>query len=198
MIKQHHDKYLHGYWTVVSSALRQLLTPLQFLAIKHEALNLYKFWIPLTLALLLGVPFSLYGSEQTFISGEASLVKGVSELLKFLIGFFVTSLAVIATYTRKGLDQLMSGSEVRLGDDELTVRRFLTHLYGYLAFSSFGLYIINLVLIMATPDFSGSTMKWGLMVLGYSFLLAHVFSIFLLGLHFLTDLKANRGAIGDE
>lgn len=78
-------------------------------------------------------------------------------LLQMLAGFFVASLAAVATFNRPSLDEVMGGMAPSLVDnnkhdlEHLTRRRFLTMLFGYLSGLSIVLYLSGSLVVVISP-----------------------------------------------
>ncbi len=64
----------------------------------------------------------------------------VNGLLQVLIGFFVASLAAVATFQRPGMDENMRGKAPTLQGKGVTRRQYLCYMFGYLAFMSIAVY----------------------------------------------------------
>ncbi|WP_126911697.1 hypothetical protein [Rhizobium chutanense] len=191
--------------------MKQILTPLLYLRIKHPQKSRFDVWLPLILA---GVFFA-----AIFVSGYWSLVYDFSKkqsllsdriltLLSALSGFFVAALAAIATFNGKGLDDLMLGDTPTLRHgkyknepEKLTRRRFLSFLFGYLAFLSF-VYTIMIVVAPIIGEIlvnywivfsKNHLIDWcfylfsGFLIYFYIFIFFHIFVITLLGLHYLSE-----------
>ncbi|EKF9782201.1 hypothetical protein RV096_003428, partial [Vibrio cholerae] len=77
--------------------------------------------------------------EIAFV-GKSGLVQLVNGLLQVLIGFFVASLAAVATFQRPGMDENMRGKAPTLQGKGVTRRQYLCYMFGYLAFMSIAVY----------------------------------------------------------
>lgn len=72
-------------------------------------------------------------------------------LFQILPGFYLTALAAVATFNRPDMDELMPKPSPRINVSrygqpvtiELTRRRMLSMLFGYLTFISFSLYFLS-------------------------------------------------------
>lgn len=182
------------------SIFGQLLTPVAYLRIRHPVKPWFDWYLPaaITVAVCAAIYFA---PKPVRVFGEYGLIFFVTDLIKMLIGFYIAALAAVATFTREGMDDLIQGDPATLSvrrkgkpkDSTLTRRRFLSYLFGYLAFAGFVLYFAgaatslfgsNLALLQAAAW--GSALKW-CFVLIYVFFTANVLTTTLLGLHFLTD-----------
>jgi hypothetical protein len=191
--------------------MKQIFTPLLYLRISHAQKRRFDLWIPLflTAIFLSALYFSDYWSIAYDANTKQSIISDrILTLLSALSGFFVAALAAIATFNGKNLDELMLGDPPTLRHgkyknepEKLTRRRFLSFLFGYLAFASF----VYTILVVLSPvvgqvffHFRGFLIYHGfsslifkvlsLVVIGmYSFLFFHIFIITLLGLHYLSE-----------
>ncbi len=182
--------------------IRLLATPLIYLKVVNSRKNRIDYTAPL-FATVGGLPFLIFfGDINIFSAG--GLIFGVNGLLQLLTGFFITALAAIATFPGTSsypVDEPLSGEGATLahGDEDvedLTRRRFLCLLFGYLAFVSLALYLFGMILIMIAPDLHMLTAKWGtavrlglrgLFLVFYLPIFGHVVASTCLGLVFLSD-----------
>lgn len=181
-------------------ALSRLCRPLDYLRVIHPAKWKYDYFIPTGIAVVLcGAYYALPVSPSLF--GCDGIVYIVTDLLKILVGFYIASLAAIATFNKAGMDKSMPGipptlTKSRRGkrkQEELTRRRFLCLLFGYLSFMSMAVYFIGAVSGLVAPsitaflsDFTISVLRLAF-VLIYLFLASNLFVTTLLGLYYMTD-----------
>src|SRR5579859_4846912 len=119
----------------------RLASPLNYLRIEHKSKRKYDLYIPLFVAILIGVLIS-ESPLKINIFGSRGLIEGVDSLLQTLVGFYIASLAAIATFNKASLDFEMPGDPPKLrvtqhghsAKEPLTRRRFLCFMFGYLAF----------------------------------------------------------------
>ena len=133
-----------------------------------------------------------------------ALVEKMTSFIGLLSGFFIASLAAIATFGGKGLDSEMIGNgKVTLthkspcGDNDdveaLTRRRFLSFLFGFLAFMSIVCSLLGMVAFFADQIniglYSQNLVNYGFPFFWiiYSFFIGTIISNTLLGLFYLTD-----------
>lgn len=129
-----------------------LLRPLDYLRIKHPQKTKIDIVIPFILsagstiiAIILPLPIKLFA--------YGGLVASVTNLLQILSGFYIASLAAVATFNKPGMDQKLAGKPVKLKqrfkgtfkEEELTRRRFLCLLFGYLSLMSIFIYFFGAV-----------------------------------------------------
>ncbi|WP_018319316.1 hypothetical protein [Bradyrhizobium sp. WSM2793] len=119
-----------------------------------------------------------------------------------LTGFFIAALAAVATFGKQEMDDPMPGEPpVRLEHkvntetyfENLSRRRFLSFLFGYMAFLTLALYIVGYVFSLPTnigwlrPRRIGGRPSSGFSGALTWFALANLLSNTLLGLFYLTD-----------
>lgn len=182
------------------SALHRLSKPLDYLRIQHPAKTKYDLVIPLACTVA-GVCLFYFMPKTPAIFGQNGLISLINSLLQVLTGFFIASLAAVATFNKEGMDNTMPGDPPRLRVMErgrikiidLSRRRFLSLMFGYLSFISLFLYlgggIANLfadsVKALVPQDWHGIS-RWGFLSL-YIFLLANLLITTLLGLFYMSD-----------
>jgi hypothetical protein len=197
------------------SEIRQLFRPLRYIRIKHPAKSTFDWKAPLVLTVISVVALLLLGQKAVFVA-DGGLLAQIQELIQLLIGFFIAALAAIATFDEESLDQLMEGTPPTLDErdpfqgrpieTQLTRRRFLCFLFGYLAFLSIIIYLAVMVIRAFAPamrDLKHVDLSWCLssvclnwtlwdyaeMVLLWpvTFLFWQMVTVTLLGLYYLTD-----------
>ncbi|WP_420390330.1 hypothetical protein [Marinobacter sp.] len=180
--------------------LGQLFTPLAYLRIHHPIKPWFDLFIPLILCCLgFGILMFLPGRVNLF--GEAGLVAHVTQLLQMLIGFYIAALAAVATFPSEVLDQGFAGDPVRITvrrqgkrkQIEINRRRFLSYLFGYLAFESLFLFMVGMSISVLHNNLA-TLLDQKLIdfvkpafIFVYLFLITNLMVTTLLGLHYLTD-----------
>ncbi len=180
---------------------RQLFTPLNYLRIRRKTVKpWYDWYIPGGLTVVTVALICLAGIELN-VFGKGGLIQQITELLKMLIGFYIAALAAVSTFPSAVLDQALQGEPTTLkvtrrGCDlsiPLSRRRFLSYLFGYLAFLSLALFIVGTISMMSAGSVKG-LVPTALAVWVKAFALAlYLFWVFnlligtLLGLHYLSD-----------
>lgn len=168
----------------------QLFTALGYFRIRLKGKVFFDLLFPMLFAIAVTLAAFFSGAEFRFF-GEGGLLTSASGLFGVLIGFFITALAAVATFSNKTVDKKLNDHGAFIGGDELTRRQFLCFLFGYLTFLSFCLFFV----IMACSAIHGkdwvthlgscaALIKLGSLFL-FSFALAHLFCICLLGMHYL-------------
>lgn len=176
---------------MLRAILKKLLKPLIYLKIKHEQKRFIDFYVP---SLIGAIALLLIDISPVPINiiGQGSLVAHVNGLLQMLIGFFVASLAAVATFQRDGMDEVMQGEAPLLNDEEVTRRQYICYMFGYLAFVSLGVYFVTGIVDLSLGAWAiifgtwYTIVKWFALYL-YLVVVANIFITTLLALHFLTD-----------
>jgi hypothetical protein len=136
--------------------LQILLAPLDWWRVRHPAVRALNLVVPGFIALIIGLVI-LLSPTKVNIFGEYGIVHQANGLMQILSGFYIASLAAIATFNRPGLDEIMKGDPPRfkrngtLKEEELTRRRFLCLLFGYLSFAAIALYVLGATAMIAAP-----------------------------------------------
>ncbi|WP_165220357.1 hypothetical protein [Affinirhizobium pseudoryzae] len=172
---------------------------MKYLRISHPEKIKFDLVFPVVFACFFFLPVFSSQFREDALKGIDVLGRS-SDLLSILTGFFVASLAAVATFGGDEMNQPMPGSSPMLlkhsgsaPPEELTRRRFLCFLFGYLAFTSLGIYLGGFayfavqayILEKYWPDsvIYSFVVFWGL----YGLALGNLLSNTLLGLFYLTD-----------
>jgi hypothetical protein len=179
---------------------RRLLQPLDYLRIEHPRKRKYDLWIPLALAM----PFAswlTFAPGNPNIFGYGGLLSDVGGLLQILTGFYIASLAAVATFNKRTMDLPMPGDPPTLALMErghlhrvpLSRRRFLCVMLGYLAFLTLILYVVGLLSLVSArsvkliiPLHYHITVRV-IFVFVYVFLASNLFVTTLLALYYMAD-----------
>ncbi|USP09803.1 hypothetical protein L1S45_22075 [Aeromonas dhakensis] len=169
----------------------KLLKPLRYIQISNNEKRWFDLWLPITFAVLVTVLLYLLPKPISFL-GKDSIVSLTNGILQILSGFYIASMAAVATFNRDGMDDPMAGGDCpRLDGQKLTRRGFLSYLFGYLAFTSILMYfaggLCQLMLESLRELFRDY--PWIKMVGSFLYLTALFNIIFttVLGMHFLID-----------
>jgi hypothetical protein len=182
------------------AVISRLLQPLDYLRIEHPAKRKYDYIVPLAIAIPVSAWFT-FAPMRPSIFGHTGLLAGINGLLQILTGFYIASLAAIATFNKRSMDLPMSGDPPRLDTIErgihltieLTRRRFLCMMFGYLAFLSLSLYLIGIWAILSVDSikaifpFSWYSPLRNLFVLSYLVIFSNMIVTTLLGLYYMAD-----------
>lgn len=179
----------------------RIFVPLRYLRIAHPE----KWKFDLGLPVILSVVFVLPIFSSNFVTdalGTLDIIGKLSNFLGVLTGFFIAALAAVATFGKQEMDDPMPGEPpVRLEHkvnmetyfENLTRRRFLSFLFGYMAFLTLVLYIAGYVYLIADKYWLAvAAPAWRAIIFRvfwclYVFALANLLSNTLLGLFYLTD-----------
>ncbi len=178
----------------------KIFEPLSYLRIKNYQIKWFSFYIPLfSTAFFLAVYFFLPSRLNIF--GNDGLIASISQLLSVLVGFYIASLAAVATFAQENLDKTIKGEkttlkQVRKGkifNEELTRRRFLCLLFGYCSWISIHLFILgtfsklieNDIQLLIKPEYHELIIIIFLSI--YMFFFFNLMITTLLGLNYLTD-----------
>ncbi|HEN3281139.1 TPA: hypothetical protein U5D21_002992 [Yersinia enterocolitica] len=173
------------------SALSKIATPINYIWICHPEKRVFDFWIPALASISLGL-FLLFLDKPIAILSKDGLISVVNGILQILSGFYIASMAAVATFQKDGMDDLMDGVPPKLKGVSLTRRKFLTYLFGYLAFSSILLYFIGGGLQLLAPTIA--KIAWiniasvkQIFVTIYLFIVMNILCTTVLGMHFMID-----------
>ncbi|QLO96966.1 hypothetical protein EKS35_04200 [Enterobacter hormaechei subsp. steigerwaltii] len=122
--------------------ISKVFTPIAYLRIKHPEKRFFDWFLPLLTAAIITFAIA-YLPKSVSIIGKDSLVSLVNGILQILSGFYIASMAAVATFSKEGMDDVMDGDPPTLKGVKLTRRKFLTYLFGYLAFMSIALYFVG-------------------------------------------------------
>lgn len=170
---------------------KKLLKPLYYLRIKHDQKFIIDILLPVIIAAVALLLINNSPLQLKFV-GNDGFVKFVNNLLQILVGFFVASLAAVATFQRSGMDEPMVGKCPTLNKKKVTRRQYLCYMFGYLSFMTISLYFIGGILELIMPtlklmlgDLFNQFRQIGIFI--YLSLVANIILTTMLALHFLTD-----------
>ena len=172
-----------------------LLAPLRYWLVRHPVKGLWDFLFPGMGAAVLTSTLMLWPAIPSPYA-PTGFLGGLQNLYAILGGFFVAALTLLSTADSRALRQPLAGSPPpKFGRETVPLdrRRFLCLLFGYLAFSAFGLYALGFMATLLAPGakeiFTGHlrTVASITFVLIYTFWLSHVFVSTLVGLYYFTD-----------
>lgn len=142
-----------------SQMLKVLFSPLSYLGIRHEA----KYWAdwvyPTAFSIASTFLLFQYGSPGV-VTGDGGLLSKILIVCSVLPGFYIASLAAIATFNRPDIDELMPPPTPEItqkiggkkNDVPLTRRRFLSHLFAFLCFESLSIMIVCVFASLVGPN----------------------------------------------
>ena len=177
------------------------LRTLNYLRIEHAYSRQFNIYIPAVLTVLFLV-LIFWFSEQPNVFGTSGLLSGFSQLLAILAPFFIASLAAVATFAgNDAFDEKFQMQEPvkitvldqgRWLERHLTLRQFLSLLFGYCSVSSLLLFLVTLVSPIvskgiATALGEASNAVGNLVLVLFTFVFFHMITATLLGLYYLSD-----------
>ncbi len=190
--------------------IKQLLLPLNYLRIRNSAKRQFDFVLPAILgSIISAVVLCMPGPVKIF--GDGGYVEIITGLLQILTGFYIAALAAVATFPNITLDQPFDGEPAMLAvlrkgqkkDISLSRRRFLSFLFGYLAFLAIFLYLLGGMASLLADNIKSVVdqayqpwLKGGFVVV-FTILFANLLIVTMLGLHYLTD-RIQRPPSGNQ
>jgi hypothetical protein len=160
----------------------------------------YNLVLPLLMSVIMIVILSTLPATVPIVT-DGGVIPAVTGLLQILTGFYIGSLAAVSTFDRPSMDEPMQGNPPTLQvtrrgqrtEEQLSRRRFLSLLFGYLSFLSLILYIVGAmaeaiasnVRLLAPVDWMPA-LGWVLFG-GYLVVANNLVVTTLLGLYYMTD-----------
>ncbi|MEG8040606.1 hypothetical protein QP166_15120 [Sphingomonas sp. LR60] len=172
-----------------------LLAPLNYWRVRHPVKGMWDFLFPALGAVGLTAALMLWPAIPSPY-GATGFLGGLQNLYAILGGFFVAALTLLSTADSRALRQPLAGSPPpKFGTETVPLdrRRFLCLLFGYLAFSAFGLYALGFIATLLAPGAReilagpARTVASLAFLLFYTFWLSHVFVSTMVGLYYFTD-----------
>lgn len=181
----------------MASTTKIILFPLSYLKIAQPQKAWFDYIIPIALSIFFSslIIYSDIKYKNVELFSDKGIVNVINGLTQILSGFYLASMAAIATFPNKDMDKIMDGIPPRLSNKDLTRREFLIQLFGYLCFICILLYLIGGLSIYFF-DFAVLSFIWT-KFFKFSFCLVYLFIFFnmllttLLGLYFLI-VKINQ------
>lgn len=173
------------------SAFKKILTPTDYIRIKHPEKRVFDIIIPFIVSACI-TGFIFYLDNPISIISKDGLISVINGILQILSGFYIASMAAVATFQKTGMDIVMDGSPPTLKGKELTRRKFLTYLFGYLAFTSIIMYLIGGGIQLLAPTISHTQwiqIAWVKIILIelYLFIISNIICTTILGMYFMID-----------
>ena len=171
--------------------LSKVFTPIDYLRIKHPEKRFFDWVLPMFTAAI--ITLSIYYLPKTIsLLGKDSLVSLVNGILQILSGFYIASMAAVATFSKDGMDEVMHGIPPVLKGKKLTRRKFLTYLFGYLAFMSIALYFVGGALQLTSASIkelhlSSYPLVKSLLLFIYLSTICNIIYTTALGMYFMKD-----------
>lgn len=174
----------------------KLFTAFSFYRLRGSDLPYFQYVYPSVFALLAWVFYAKVSDTYLIIKLD-SFVASATTLMGVLVGFYIAALAAVTSFPNESLDHNMSGDPPKMMDHKLrrwmpiTRRRFLSTLLGYCAFMSIFLFVLGSASVAVEVEPTAAAD--GLYVLkfvwwvAYTWLLASLFVVTMLCLHYLID-----------
>ncbi len=177
------------------------LRTLNYLRVEHSYRRQFNLILPLLFSALILAPIYAFASNPN-IFGSDGLVAGFSQILAILAPFFVASLAAVATFAGNAQfdERFQMNEPVKLQvlergqwrERHLTLRQFLSLLFGYCGVTAMFLFLVTLIspiissgVAEAFGDVSGFA---GVVFFAvFVFLFSHMLTATMLGLYYLAD-----------
>lgn len=180
--------------------LYQLLRPLSYMEIRDASKWKIDVLLPIIFTIIITVAIG-YMPIKVQVFGQSGLMTLLIGLLQILPGFYLTALAAVATFNRPDMDLLLPkpiptikiSVKGKSQDIELTRRRMLSMLFGYLTFISFSLYFLAVSAQVVAPSvasiMTASEIFFlrNIFLLLFLFLLGQLIFITMFGLYQLSD-----------
>lgn len=177
----------------------KLFKPLDYIRIKHAE----KLWFDAVLPAILAIVCAacLYAlPKPVALIGKDGIISLVNGILQILSGFYIASMAAVATFQKEGMDDKMEGIPPKIKvkkrgkkvDKLLSRREFLTYLFGYLAFMSILMYFVGGFVQLTSGNIAILTAGMAAWF-KYVFVALYMFAVFnilcttILGMHFMID-----------
>ncbi len=182
------------------SDLLQLFRPLDFLKVQNARRVVYQLKLPLVFACAI-IFLQSYGRDSFDVLADDAFIAKTILFLQILVPFTIAALAAVATFPSKIMDTKLSGNpkpklrrKVRgeFVEEELTRRRYVCLLFGYLALLGIILLLMGIILpdvlrlIVMLPWVSEDAVQYAALGV-FAFLAGNLLSNTLLGLFYLSD-----------
>jgi hypothetical protein len=180
--------------------LYQLLRPLSYMSIRDESKWKIDILLPAIFSLLFLIVI-LALPKTPVVFGSSGIIALFVGLLQILPGFYLTALAAVATFNRPDMDQLLpkpaptvnisvSGKPHTI---ELTRRRMLSMLFGYLTFICFSMYFASAISLIVAPGLNELVAAYlhpwivRAFLIVYGFFMGQLIFVTMFGLYQLSD-----------
>lgn len=171
--------------------IKKVLTPVDYIRINHPEKRWFDFYVPIFFAVIVSICVFMLPKHIALI-GKDGLVSLTNGILQILSGFYIASMAAVATFQKDGMDAVMDGYPPTLRGKDLTRRKFLTYLFGYLAFLSIAMYFLGGTAQILSKNISEidffkiSAIKYSLLGV-YLFFIFNILTTTVLGMYFMID-----------
>lgn len=183
------------------------LTPFLLLKVRFENKFSCLVGFPVFFALVYWFVFLFSGSMSTIydkVNGISPILENLNQLVSLLAAFFLAALAAVSTFHHENLDKPLVGNSVTLyhahfqsEPEQLTRRRFLSLIFGYLSAASFAFFGFQTAspaiekTLGSLPCISNPIFECFEYFYGYAFFMTFLFfqivSVTFLALHYLSE-----------
>ena len=181
----------------------KLFKPLGYWKIKHGEKRWFDWILPVCMALAATYVLGCLPKPIVLI-GDKSLISLVNGLLQILSGFYIASMAAVATFQKDGMDDKLDGKSVTLNGKPVSRRQFLTYLFGYLAYMSILMYFAGGFAQLAHSSLSTWLSEMNQLikptiVFCYFFFIFNILCTTVLGMHFMIDrIHREKATLNDN
>ncbi|MFM5546042.1 hypothetical protein ACET7K_07915 [Aeromonas veronii] len=170
----------------------KLSKPLHYVLISSTEKRWFDFGLPLLFTTISILIIYVFLPQPISFIGKDSVISLSNGILQILSGFYIASMAAVATFNREGMDDLMEGSDVpTLRREPLSRRSFLSYLFGYLAFMSIVMYFAGGLTQLASSTVHTFCVQYPFwkvtLAAAYLLMLWNILFTTILGMHFLID-----------
>jgi len=172
--------------------LRRLATAIDYLRIKHSAKHRYDWSLPITISILLMLIYYFLPIKPSILK-PGGIISQINSIIQILTGFYIASLAAVATFNSDRLNKTMNGREpASIGEENLTRRRFLCLLFSYLVTLCFILMVVGISAPIISQNVKLLLPNYFLIIKytalsAYTFMVSQLVVITLLGLYYIAD-----------
>ena len=142
------------------SYLRQLLSPISYLFIRHKGCFRISWVYSIALSIICVTIMYLITNKFSC----QNFIPKASEFFGLLSGLYVTSISIIVSNNNSYLDKDLKGEHPFLKGRKLNRREFLCRLLGYLTFTSVVLFLLTIFLNLFTGLYTPSSIRFSWLV----------------------------------
>lgn len=179
----------------------KLFSPLNYLRITHKEKCFFDFILPFLFTTIFLIINNNLLPYKLPIIGNNGIITIVNGIFQILAGFYIASLAAVATASLPRLDEEMKGIKPKYlskKSKKITRRIFLAHLFGYLSFMSLFLYFIGGFATISVMNiaflFENIYLKL-ICSFVYLFFIFNIIFVTILGLFFMIEDNINKPKI---
>lgn len=143
--------------------IKALFKPLRYLEIKVETggKSAVDFILPAIISLLISIALTClnFSLDINIFVGDSALSKDIIGIISTLPGFYIASLAAVATFPSSAMDDPMPPPAPHFEENSstpeahLSRRRFLSHMFSFLAYITIFCYLLTSAISFAYTNF---------------------------------------------